>query len=177
MTDRQLDVPRPRRRVDAFKAPGAQAQPAVPAAAPQPQDEPAGGATPKRRRATAAKKRQPATTTQMVRVHTTLSPDVVGALADHAEATNATHTEVLAAAFVEHGDGLRAGVEEAELARYEALGFRPPRNAKPPKGRMGATFYMSTKARASLDEAAAAGRFGSRSAFIDAVLRKALIDG
>jgi hypothetical protein len=112
----------------------------------------------------------------MVRVHTTLSPEVVGALTDHADSTGATHTEILAAAFVEHGDGLRPGVEEAELAKYEALGFRPPRKDKPAKGRMGATFYMSIKARTSLDEAAAAGRFGSRSAFIDAVLRRALVD-
>ena len=113
----------------------------------------------------------------MVRVHTTLGPDVVEALTAHAESNGATHTEVLAEAFVTYGDGLRAGVEEAELAKYEALGFRPLRTAKPARGRMGATFYMSTKARESLDEAASARRFASRSAFIDALLRKALVDG
>lgn len=93
----------------------------------------------------------------MVRVHTTLGPDVVEALTAHVESNGATHTEVLAEAFVTYGDGLRAGVEEAELARYEALGFRPPRTAEPARGRMGATFYMSTKARESLDEAPRSG--------------------
>ena len=40
---------------------------------------------------------------------------------------------------------------------------------------MTSTFYMSVKAWASLDEAAAAGHFSSRSAFIDALLRRALV--
>jgi hypothetical protein len=154
MTDRRLNVPKPCRKVDAFKAPAAPAQPAVAIApADLPPAEPAqstpseaaGRRTAKLRRARSVKpaRARVSTNIEMVRVHTTLSP----------------------------------GVEEAEVAKYEALGFRPPRNAKPPKGRMGTTFYMSTKARASLDEAAAAGRFASRSAFIDALLRRALVDG
>lgn len=179
MTDRRLNVPKPRRQVDAFRPAASAAQPQAATPAPRRRDEPDKPRAKRGRTTSAAKRRSTVapTTIEMVRVHTTLGPDVVEALTNHADSIGATHTEVLAGAFVEHGDGLRAGVEEAELAKYEALGFRPPRSGKPPKGRMGTTFYMSTKARASLDEAAATGRFASRSAFIDALLRKALLDG
>ncbi len=178
MTDRQLNVPRPRRKVDAFSSP-----PARGLATPEALEVPADGdapvrRTPAKRNRAKSTQRQPATKRsdrEMVRVHTTLSPEVVGALTDHAETNNATHTEVLAAAFVEHGADLTVDGEVDDRAKYEAFGFRPPRNAKPPRGRMTSTFYMSVKARASLDEAAAAGHFSSRSAFIDALLRRALV--
>jgi hypothetical protein len=185
MSDRQLDVPRPRRNVGAFKAPATKApaprQQPDPAPDPRgPDPEPAPNRTPRHRSAKTEKpEAAPARpgSGEMVRVHTTLSPQVVEALTSRADASNTTNTEVLAAAFVEHGEGLRADGAGADAAKYEALGFRPPRTAKPAKGRMGATFYMSTRARASLDEAARTGRFASRSAFIDAVLRRALIEG
>ncbi len=175
--DRKLNVPKPRRtrNVTGFGAPAAQ-PPAPPA-------EKAAESRSSRRSTKPAKPKRPAAKTrttspprtddnEMVRIHATVSPLVADALRRRVEGTGDTHTEVLAEAFVAHGSELSAG-DPAEHAKYEAAGFRPKR-PKQPRGRMTATFYVSTKARRTLDEAAAAGHFSSRSAYIDALLRKGL---
>lgn len=188
MSDRKLNVPKPKRSRDVtgFGTPS-------PAAAPVPaQKDPMStpqAAPPKRaaKKATKAAS-QPARASQpaarrspshgrlddeqMVRIHATVSPAVAEALRSRVERTGDTHTEVLAEAFVSHGSDLSAG-DSSERAKYEDAGFRPKR-PKRGRGRMTATFYVSVKARRTLDAAASTAGFPSRSSFIDALLRAGL---
>ena len=109
----------------------------------------------------------------MVRVHTTLRLGVVSALRDHVATTQQTQTEILAQSFLNHGSAVTPDYGSHEPSAYEAAGFKPPVN-RVEDGRMSATFYLSKRARRSLDEGAEAAGFSSRSAFIDALLSREL---
>lgn len=109
----------------------------------------------------------------MVRVHTTVSIDTATALGKRAVSTGETHTEILATAFVDHAAALADEVDREAWSRLASAGFRPRRRAQR-KGRMSVTFTMSELARQRLDDAATAAGFDSRSAFVDALLRRHL---
>ncbi|MDH3755308.1 MAG: hypothetical protein OEU32_15675 [Acidimicrobiia bacterium] len=190
MSDRKLDVPKPKRTRDVtgFGTPSPPAEPTTSAKAKKERAAPSSSSSP---RTTAAKPKAKPTGAkaaptdakrsrssgrvaddQMVRIHATVSPAVADALRRRVDLTGDTHTEVLAEAFVSRGSELSAG-DSAERAKYEDAGFRPKR-PKRVRGRMTATFYVSVKARSTLDRAATAAGFASRSAFIDALLRAEL---
>lgn len=129
--------------------------------------------SPKPRRATKRTARPSSADMQMVRVHTSVSVEVALALRDRTDEEDETQTEILADSFVAHGDSLVAEFDAGGQSQYEALGFRR-RRSSPRRGRMNATFYMSKLARNSLDDAAGQAGFESRSAFVDALLRRHL---
>ncbi len=112
-------------------------------------------------------------TSTMVRVHTTLSAEVVRTLKQHTAAADRSQTDILAASFLDHAADLIDQLDHDTWTQLQAAGFRPNRT-RSRRGTTSATFYMPETARASLDDAAAQAGFGSRSSFIDALLRRYL---
>ena len=145
--DRSLNVPKPKRRnVSGFdatppsdagdersqglavaKPKKARSRTTRPVDSPAPTDGAAQRAKAPQRRRTAGKTTSSdKSNSAMVRVHTTLSVDVVKALRDHVSATQRTQTEVLAESFLNHSATVTPSYGAHEAAAYEAAGFRPP---------------------------------------------------